>query len=55
MSESWKPRPHDHVVEPMFTGLDVQPECKPSRRRRWLAVALVAAAALAVWAVVAIS
>jgi hypothetical protein len=55
VSDSWRPRPHDHLVEPLFGGLGHQgaPDAGP-RRGGWsvprvLALAvLVSALALAI-------
>ena len=30
MSQDYRPRPDDHLVEPFFAGLDVSPEEEPA-------------------------
>lgn len=52
MSDSYRPRPDDHLVEPVFAGLGVgePPEQGPRRKRsraRRAALVLLAAVALA--------
>lgn len=38
MSERWQPRPHDHLVEPLFGGLGHEaPAEAPPRRAGWSA------------------
>ena len=42
MSDSYRPRPDDHLVEPMFAGLGVEPETPVApRRRRLIAMVLI--------------
>jgi len=48
MSE-YRQRPHDHLVEPLFEGLDAQADERPQRKFPWLFAALVGGIA-AVWA-----
>jgi hypothetical protein len=34
VGDSWRPRPHDHLVEPFFGGLGHEPPADPPRRCR---------------------
>jgi hypothetical protein len=42
VSEAWKPRPHDHLVEPLFGGLKHHVHEERDSRAIWIGVAIVA-------------
>jgi len=47
VSESWRPRPDDHLVEPFFGGLGHEaPPAAPRRRAGWSGPRLVLLAVL---------
>jgi hypothetical protein len=41
MSEPWKPREHDHLVEPLFGGLQHPAHTRRSSKALWVGVAIV--------------
>ena len=42
VSEPWKPRAHDHLVEPLFGGLQHEVRGGRDSRAIWIGVAVVA-------------
>jgi hypothetical protein len=50
VGDPWRPRPHDHLIEPLFGGLGEGPTADPARGRRR---GLTASRALLLAAVVA--
>jgi len=56
VSERWDPRPHDHLVEPLFGGLGHEAPAQSGARRRagstlrWVALIAVLASLLALLA-----
>lgn len=55
MSDDWKPRKDDHLVEPMFAGLGAERRDEPAprtgSRARWIWLFAVIAALLIAWLV----
>ena len=49
VSEPWRPRPHDHLVEPLFEGLgqEASASCPARQSRRGALAAIVVVVALA--------